>query len=743
MKPNLETILARLEEVGRPITRRELSDDFGLDHAESDRLIKPILLELIRQGKVVRNRRAAYGLARNMDLILGRVTAHADGFGFVIPDEDGDDLFLAPRQMRQVFNADRVLAAVSGVDRRGRKEGQIVEVIERAHEQIVGRYVAEGGVAQVVPDDPKLTHEVLIPDASRADAKPGRIVVARITRPPTMERGPVGEIIAVLGHADEPGMATQIAIFNHQLPAEFPDEVERQAEDYGSEIDPDIAARRTDLRDTNLITIDGADARDFDDAVHAEKHGDDYILTVAIADVAEYVKPGSPLDDEAQKRATSTYFPDQVVPMLPEALSNGLCSLNPKVDRLVLACEMKIDASGKITNSRFFEAVMNSAARMTYDQVRQLVEHDDEEMKKRFGHVRDNLDNLFGVYRLLSKRRARRGAIDFDSNEVQFVFDSEGRVEQLKRRSRHDAHRLIEECMIAANVQAAKTAEKNGLPTLFRVHDVPPPDKLAELEAFLSLHGLKIDWKDEPEPADLTRIQNKARGTPLAPLVDAVLLRSLALAVYQPENKGHFGLALDAYAHFTSPIRRYPDLLLHRALKHHARKLPKSEYRYSAKRMTEFGRECSWLERRAEDASREVDDRLKCQYMQRHIGDHLEGVITGVTGFGAFVEIIEMGVSGLVHVTSLPNDYYHFDPVGRVLTGERRGLRYRLADPVTVEVMSVSVDERKIDFRITGEPEDDGAAERAGGQRKSAKKTRRGGRRRKRGSKGGDKGDKS
>jgi ribonuclease R len=742
LQPTLESILARLEKAGRPITRRELSDDFGLDHAESDRQIKPLLLELIRQGKVVRNRRAAYGLARNMDLIKGRVSAHADGFGFVIPDEDSDDLFLAPRQMRQVFHGDRVLAAVSGVDRRGRKEGQIVEVIERAHQQIVGRYVAEDGVAQVVPDDPKLTHDVLIPNASHADAKPGRIVVARITSPPTLQRGPVGEIIAVLGHADEPGMATQIAIFNHQLPAEFSAEVEQQAEDYGAEIDQSIAARRTDLRDTPLITIDGADARDFDDAVHAMQDGEGYKLIVAIADVSEYVKPDTPLDDEAQNRGTSTYFPDRVVPMLPEALSNGLCSLNPQVDRLVLACEMRIDASGKVESSRFFEAVMRSAARMTYDQVRQMVEHGDEAMIERFGHVRENLDCLFEVYRLLAKRRSRRGALDFNSQEVQFVFDAEGRVEQLQRRTRHDAHRLIEECMVAANVEAARTAEANGLPTLFRVHDVPPPDKLAELEAFLSAHGLKINWKEEPEPADLTRIQKEARGTPIAPLVDAVLLRSLALAVYQPENRGHFGLALDAYAHFTSPIRRYPDLLLHRALKHHLRKQPKGEYPYPAKRMTEFGRECSWLERRAEEASREVDERLKCQYMQRHLGDELEGVITGVTGFGVFVEIAEMGVSGLVHVTSLPNDYYHFDPVGRVLNGERRGLRYRLADPVRVEVMSVSVDERKIDFRIAGEREEavsekPASEKKDGGRRRKSGKSRRGGRR-KRG-KGGDK----
>lgn len=710
---DLDTILDRLEEAGRPMTRKELSDGFGLDHAESDRVVKPLLQELIRQGKVVRNRRAAYGLARNMDLVRGRISAHPDGYGFVVPDEDGDDLFIAPKQMRQVFHGDRVLAAVSNVDRRGRKEGQIVEVIERAHRQIVGRFVAEGGVATVVPDDPKLTHDVLIPDASKSDAKPGKIVVARITRPPAVDRAPLGEIVAVLGHADEPGMATQIAIFNHQLPAEFPDAVEREAEAFGDEIDPGLTEGRLDLREMPLVTIDGADARDFDDAVFAEPAGDGYRLIVAIADVAEYVTPDSALDDEAQKRGTSTYFPDRVVPMLPETLSNGLCSLNPRVDRLVMVCDMKLDARGKVTGSRFSEGVMRSAARLTYDQVHRMVEHGDTDLAERFSHVRGNLDTLYDVYRLLSKRRKRRGAIDFDSDEVQFVFDAEGRVEALNRRTRHDAHRLIEECMIAANVEAAKTAQKNGLPVLFRVHDTPPPDKLAELETFLSAHGLKVDWKEEPEPADLSRIQQKARGSAIEPLVDAVLLRSLALAVYQPENRGHFGLALDAYAHFTSPIRRYPDLLLHRALKHSLRTRPRSEYPYSGKRMTELGRECSWLERRAEEASREVDERLKCQYMQRHVGDAFEGVITGVTGFGAFVEIPEMGVSGLVHITSLPNDYYHFDPVRRVLTGERRGLRFRLADPIEVEVMAVSVDERKIDFRIAGEGGDGGAKKRS------------------------------
>ena len=730
MQPDSKTILDLLRQVGRPITRRELSDRLGLDHAESDQWIKPILLDLIRKGTIVRNRRAAYGLVDQMDLVLGRISAHADGFGFVIPDAGGEDLFLPPRQMRQVFNGDRVLASVANVDRRGRKEGLIVEVIERAHQQIVGRFVSESGVASVVPDDPRLVHDVLIPSTAGTRATPGKIVVARITHPPTLNRAPLGEIIAVLGHADEPGMATEMAIYNHQLPHEFPAEVEQAAAAFGSEIDAAHIDRRKDWRDLPLITIDGADARDFDDAVYAEPAGDGYKLVVAIADVAEYVRGDSALDREALSRGTSTYFPDRVVPMLPETLSNGLCSLNPEVDRLAMACEMRLDGKGKVIRSRFHEIVMRSSARLTYDQVRAMVELGDENLNKRFAHIRANLDCLFDVYRLLSKRRARRGAIDFDSNEVNFVFNADGRVEQLQQRTRHDAHRLIEECMIAANVEAAKTVDKSDLPALFRVHDTPPPDKLEELETFLAAHGLKRTWKDEPSPADLTRIQRKAREQSdqkhnIAPLVDAVMLRSMALAVYQPENKGHFGLALEAYAHFTSPIRRYPDLLLHRALKHLIHQRPKKKYPYSPGRMTELGRDCSYLERRAEQASRDVDERLKCQYMQRHLGDAFDGIITGVTGFGIFVELVELGVSGMVHVTSLPNDYYHFDPVRRVLTGERRGLRYRLADAVQVEVMAVSVDERKIDFRIAGDPNDPSPEKRAGGRIAKPEKRKR------------------
>ncbi|MGY6554538.1 MAG: ribonuclease R [Wenzhouxiangella sp.] len=689
-----------LADADRPLTRRQLSDIFGLDKEASDRLIKPILLDLIQAGEVVRNRRAAYGLAREMDLVAGRISAHPDGFGFLIPDEGGDDLYLSPKQMRLVFNGDRVLAAVTGVDRRGRKEGGIVEIVERAHVQVVGRLLVESGIAMVVPDDPRLTQDVLIPLDRVGKASPGQIVVARIDKPPTFERGAVGEIIAVLGQADEPGIATDIAIFSHQLQVEFPPAALEQAHAFGDQIDPEIAARRKDLRDLPLITIDGADARDFDDAVFAEARADGgFRLIVAIADVAEYVQPGSPLDEEAQQRGTSVYFPDRVIPMLPEALSNGLCSINPEVDRLCMVCDMKLDERGKLKSSRFYEAVMRSHARMTYDQVERMINGGDPKLNERFAHVRGNLDQLFAVYRALARRRARRGALDFDSQAVYFQFDADGRVANIRLSTRHDAHRLIEECMIAANVEAARFVGEQ-LPFLYRVHEPPRTDKLEALEEFLRAQGLSVRWKDEPDPAQFSAIQAQVAALPVKRLVDAVLLRSLSLAVYQPENLGHFGLALAQYAHFTSPIRRYPDLLLHRAIKHLCRKQRRKEFPYSAERMTELGRHCSWTERRAEEASRSVDERLKAQFMQRHIGDVFDGIVTGVTSFGLFVELPEFGVSGLVHVTALPDDYYNFDPVNHSLTGKRRGNRLRLADRVRVEVAAVNLEERKIDLRL-------------------------------------------
>jgi ribonuclease R len=701
-----ERIRAALEQAGRPVSRRQLSHLFGLDKAASDERLRPVLMDMVATGELVKNRRAAYGLPSQMDLVAGRINAHPDGFGFVIPDGDGDDLYLAPKQMRQVFNGDRVLAAVTAVDRRGRKEGAIVEVVERVHTQVAGRLLIESGVATVVPDDPRMTQEILVPSERVGEAKPGQVVVVRIDKPPTMKRGAVGEIIAVLGHADEPGIATDIAVYSHQLPWEFPEAVTGEAESFGAEVNPDTAGERLDLRDLPLVTIDGADARDLDDAVFAEPRGDGFRVLVAIADVAEYVYPGRPLDDEAEKRGTSVYFPDRVIPMLPEALSNGLCSLNPKVDRLCLVCEMKVDGKGKVTSSRFHEAVMRSHARLTYDHVRRIMEAGDPDLTERFGHVLGNLQALFEVYRLFFRRRERRGALDFDSQQAYFEFDTDGRVANIRLQQRHDAHRLIEELMVAANVEAAKFVGRGKLPLLYRVHEPPPSDKLEGLEEFLRVNGIQVRWSETPDPQQFAAIQHKLAGKPNESLVNAQLLRSLSMAVYQPENKGHFGLALEHYAHFTSPIRRYPDLLLHRAIKHLCRNLKRGDFHYGHARMEELGRHCSWTERRAEDASRDVEERLKCQFMQRHVGDIFGGIISGVTSFGLFVEIDNLAVSGLVHVTALPNDYYHFDPVSSSMTGKRRGIRYRLADRVRVEVIAVNLEERKIDFRLF-EQEDD------------------------------------
>lgn len=699
----VEQIRSMLSEASRPLTRRALSETLGLDKQQSDELVKPVLETLIAAGEVVRNRRAAYGLAADMDLVRGRISAHRDGFGFLIPDDGGDDLYLSPRQMRQVFHGDRVLAAVTGMDRRGRKEGGIVEVVERVHQKVVGRLLLESGVAMVVPDDPRLVHDVLVPLERVGKASPGQIVVARIDKPPTMERSAVGEIIAVLGQADEPGMATDIAIFSHGLDPDFPPEVLEQAESFGDRIDQGIAGKRRDLRDVPLLTIDGADARDFDDAVFAERTDSGFRLLVAIADVAEYVQPGAALDEEAQRRGTSVYFPDRVLPMLPESLSNGLCSLRPDEDRLCVVCEMRLDESGKVRSSRFFEAVMRSHARLTYDQVQRMMTTGDSELRARFAKVLPNLDALFEAYRALFKRRQRRGALDFDSQEVYFQFDPEGRVADILRRQRHDTHRLIEEFMVAANVEAARFVGRAGLAMLYRVHEPPPADKLEGLEDFLRGQGLKVSWKDIPEPAQFASLQAQVAGRDNESLLNAVLLRSLSLAVYQPENKGHFGLALAHYAHFTSPIRRYPDLLLHRAIKHICRSQPKERFAYSESRMVELGRHCSWTERRAEDAGRDVDDRLKCQFMQRHIGESFDGVVTGVTSFGLFVEITRFGVSGLVHVTAMPDDYYNFDPVSHSLTGKRRGLSFSLAERVRVRVIAVSIEERKIDLELEGD----------------------------------------
>ncbi|KAA9133104.1 ribonuclease R [Marinihelvus fidelis] len=698
--PDRQAILDCLEREGRPLKRGDIVHALGVESADSREILRRRLKAMVRDGQLIKNRRGAYGVAAKMDLVSGRVTAHPDGYGFLVPEDGGEDLYLSSRQMRSVLHGDRVLASVIGVDHRGRREGKVKEVLERANQTVVGRFVEESGVALVVPDETRISQDVLIPLKDTGGAKPGQIVVAAIINQPTEKQPPVGKIVQVLGEMGAPGMATDIAIHNFGIPYQWPDGVEAEAKAFGDVVPEAMKEGRKDLRDLPLVTIDGADARDFDDAVYAQRQRKGWRLVVTIADVASYVKPGGLLDVEAVNRGTSVYFPNRVVPMLPEALSNGLCSLKPREDRLCLACDMTVDERGQVTRSRFVAAVMHSHARLTYGQVWRYLDEGDIKLDRDADAIRANLDDLHALYKVLKKARRQRGAIDFESQEVKFAFDENGEVADLLPTTRNDAHKLIEECMIMANVEAARFLQQTGLPAPYRVHAPPPMLKLESLTQFLQAQGLKPTWRDQPEPRDFDRIAQQAKGRPDEKLIMAVLLRSQSLAVYLPENNGHFGLALDAYSHFTSPIRRYPDLLAHRAIHHAIARQAKAEFPYGKNDMQKLCEGCSHRERRAEEAERDVDDRLKCAYMEQHIGMEFNGIVSGVTSFGLFVELDHGNVNGLVHVTNLPNDYYHFDPVSHSLTGERRGRVFQLADPVRVSVEGVNVEERKIDFEL-------------------------------------------
>lgn len=698
--PSRQDIIKLLGELGRPVQRRDIFERLDVISDDAREIMRRRLKAMLRDGQIVKNRRNAYGLPEKMDLVRGRISAHADGFGFVVPESGESDLYISSKEMRRVLHGDKVLAAVTGIDHRGRREGVITEILERANQRIVGRFVMESGVALVVPDDTKINQDVLIPLSETADARPGQVVVAEITQQPGQRQPPVGRIVEILGETGAPGMATEIAIRNLGLPHEWPRGVEREAAAFGDEVDERWLEGRRDLRELPLVTIDGADARDFDDAVYAQRRKNSWRLVVAIADVASYVKPGSKLDDEAQERATSVYFPGRVIPMLPEQLSNGLCSLNPDVDRLCLVCDMSIDEQGRVTRSRFDTAVMRSHARLTYNQVWNWLVSGKDEIRPGMGEVSSSLRDLYSLYKALRKARTQRGAIDFESNEVKFVFDEHGAVDDIRPVERNDAHKIIEECMVTANVQAARYLLREQIPTLFRVHEPPQGDRVESLEQFLRGLGIKVPWRGRPEPRDFEKVVQQIKGRDDQHLIMTVLLRAQSMATYQAENHGHFGLALDAYAHFTSPIRRYPDLLVHRAIHHLQEKKSAGPFGYEMTQMNKLAEHCSHRSRRAEEAERDVAERLKCYFMERHVGDHFEGRVSGVTSFGLFVELDRIAVSGLVHITALPNDYYHFDPVLHRLTGERGGKIFQLAQRVTVEVVAVNPDERKIDFEL-------------------------------------------
>jgi ribonuclease R len=740
--PTREAILDCLRQADGPLTPQELGRQLDVADANFDQLNKR-LIAMERDGQLLPNRKGVLLLASKLDLIAGRVQGHRDGYGFLLPDAGGADTFLSPREMQKAMHGDRVLVKRVGFDSRGRPEGVIIEVTERAHRQLVGRFLSERGVTIVVPEDQRIKHDILIPPGDARHAQPGQVVIVEITDPPSGHAAPIGRVIEVLGEIDDPGMEIEIAVRKFDVPHQFDEEVVEAAVALPASVRAADLRGRVDLRDVPLVTIDGEDARDFDDAVYCEPITDGrrggHRLIVAIADVSHYVSPGDALDREAARRSTSVYFPRRVIPMLPERLSNGLCSLNPEVDRLVLVCDMVVTAKGQVSGYQFYEAVMHSAARLTYDEVWGILSGRDAQAIRKRAALVPGLQDLYDLYRVLSKAREVRGAMEFDTVETRIVCDAAGRIERIEPRTRNDAHRLIEECMLAANVCAADFMKRCRHPGLYRVHEGPTPDRLQMLREFLRSVSLSLGGADEPTPRDYADLAAQVRERPDAMLLQAMMLRSMQQAVYSPHNSGHFGLAYEAYAHFTSPIRRYPDLLTHRVIKallrgeRHAppalrigpaglveavadqppapakgrrRKAAVLEAPAQAPAQLpvevweQYGIMCSANERRADEASRDVEAWLKSQYMRERVGEQFAGRVTGVAPFGVFVTLNELYVDGLVHVSELGSEYFQYNEAAHELRGERTGRRFRLTDELHVQVSRVDLEARRIEFRL-------------------------------------------
>ncbi len=695
-----EYLLMLLSERGAPMALEDIARALGIREAEQLEALRRRLGAMERDGQVIRNRRGGYGPLQKMDLVRGRVVGHRDGFGFLVPDSGGPDLYLPPRQMRMLLHGDRAVVRVTGVDARGRKEAALVEVLERNTSQVVGRFFRERGVGFVEPHNRRIHQDVVIPAEASGGAGDGQVVVAEVTEQPSKRAQPIGRIVEILGERMAPGMEIDVAVRAYELPAQWPQAARAEAARFHPTVRRSQTRGREDLRELPLVTIDGADARDFDDAVYCERARGAWKLLVAIADVSSYVAPGKVLDQEALRRGNSVYFPGRVIPMLPEELSNGLCSLNPEVDRLCLVCEMRITREGKVTRSRFYEAVMRSHARLTYDEVAAIVVERRAKARRACSELVPHLDELHALYRALKKARRHRGSIDFETTETRIVFGEGAKIDRIEPVQRNDAHRIIEECMVAANVAAARFLQKHKMPALYRVHEGPSADKLEDLRTFLGELGLRLGGGKRPEPRHYAALLERVVNRPEAHLIQTVLLRSLAQAVYSPDNIGHFGLSLPSYAHFTSPIRRYPDLLVHRAIRHVLQGGAGESFRYGHDDMVPLGEHCSMTERRADDATRDAVDWLKCEFMLDKVGEVFSGIVSAVTSFGLFVELDDVYVQGLVHVSALGEDYFHFDPARHRLEGERSRTMFRLADPVTVRVVRVDLDERKIDFEL-------------------------------------------
>ena len=733
-----EVILGLLESADAPLGLEAIAGQLALDQDRDLDALRKRLRAMQRDGQVVSGRRGAYGVPRRMDLQRCRVMGHRDGYGFARPLEGGEDLFLSAREMYQVFDGDEILVAVAGLDRRGRAEGQIAEVLERAHHMVVGRYMEESGIGFLLPHNTRIRNHILIPPKAKGGARHGQLVSVSLTDYPSATLGAKGRVEEVLGDHLDPGLEIDVAIRAHGIPWEWPDEVLREAGSLGEEPAEPDKLHREDLRALPFVTIDGEDARDFDDAVWCEANQDGFRLLVAIADVSHYVPVGSALDEEASLRGNSVYFPERVVPMFPEVLSNGLCSLKPRVDRLAMVCDMQIDTVGRLIDYYFYEAVIHSHARLTYNDVGAVIE---QGWSERVPAERvEDIDRLYRLYGVLRQAREQRGALDFDTQETRILFDEQRKIAAIEPVHRNDAHKLIEECMLIANVATAQFLESLEQPVLFRVHECPSAEKLENLRAFLGELSLELPGGLKPTPEHYQSLLATVEGREDRHIIQTMLLRSLSQAVYQPENAGHFGLHYPAYAHFTSPIRRYPDLLVHRAIRAairttgnigHIRRVPGASglkreriYPYDTAAMLTFGEQCSMTERRADDATREVDAWLKCEFLKDRIGEEFAGVVAAVTNFGCFVELSDLYIEGLLHVSALPGDYYHFDQVKQRLVGERTRRVFQLGGAVMVRVARVDLDDRKIDLELASIAELRSPAKPKRSQRRDASDTR-------------------
>lgn len=734
--PNREFIMNLLDENKGPLNREQLAKILSLSGSEEKEALRRRLRAMERDGQLTYDSRRGYSLIQSDELIEGRVIGHPEGFGFLTPDTGGEDLYLHNTQMLAVLDGDQVQARISGIDRRGRKEATILKVLAHKTTHLVGRLRSEDGEYFIQPENSRITNEIDLDKDHLLGAREGQYVFVEIIEYPCRRFNATGRVTELLGDSMAPGMEIAVAIRSHDIPHQWSQEVLKSANLLGQEVSDTDKLHRKDLRALPFVTIDGEDARDFDDAVYCKKRKNGgWRLFVAIADVSHYVVPGSPLDIEAQERATSVYFSNHVVPMLPEVLSNGLCSLNPNVDRLVMVCEMTLNSSGKMTAYQFYEGVIHSHARLTYNQVNALLTSPDSTLGKstqqKHPAIVPHIQHLHKLFAVLSKARTKRGSIDFEKQEVQFKFTEDRKIDQILPVTRNDAHRMIEEFMLCANVATASFLEKLQIPALYRVHNGPQQEKLKNLRAFLGERGLTLSGGNDPAPTHYDRLLSSISGRNDAHTIRTMMLRSLSQAEYSSENQGHFGLAYSAYAHFTSPIRRYPDLLVHRAIRSIIRQSesggtfrkilkripgitsdpvlrvksaellePGKSYPYDLSAMIELAKHCSQASRRADKASWDVEAWLKCEYMQDYIGDIFTGTISSVTKFGLFIEIENIQVEGLIHISALKHDFFDFDDARQRLTGERTNASYGLGDTVEVRVVRVDLEQRKIEFEL-------------------------------------------